>query len=247
MFKNSGKIGLFIAITALLIASCAAPQVTLPTPDLNLVRTEAVVTAMAQLTKEAALIPSATQTVITTTAEPLTTQTPYVVTATPSITGSSGGTGGSSSGGGSSSSIIPTWTPIIYQATYITQNYLDGYPCPTGELPDFEITFKNTGAATWNHTSYYYKLLYNLQGKEYTDEKLTKNSLYYIPNDVPSGSKVTLTIDIQCPKYPSPTSWTTQWGLVNDNGAIIAKFYFRFYTVTHVAPTPTKTRTPSPG
>jgi hypothetical protein len=245
--KNLGKIGLFIAITALLITSCAAPQVTLPTPDLNLVRTEAVVTAMAQLTKQAAIFSTAAKTKTATPTESLTTLTPIAATATPSIYGSSGSSGGSSGGGGSGGATSPTAKPVIYGAQYITQNPLDGYPCPTGELPDFKVTLKNTGAATWNHTSYYYKLLYNLQGKESTGEQLTKNSLYYIPNDVPSGSKVTLTLDIQCPKYPSPTAWTTQWGLVNDNGEIFARFYFRFYTGAHAVPTLAKTPTQSPG
>jgi hypothetical protein len=241
MYKISGKIGLFIAITALLITSCAVPQVTLPTPDLNLVRTEAVVTAMAQMTKQAALIPTATKTKIVTTAEPLTTSTPIVITATPSIYGSSGSSGGSS--GGSSSGVkSPTGTPVVYGAAFITQDPLDGYPCPTGEQLDFKITFLNTGAATWDHLSYYYKLLYNSG-----PEQLTRNNQYFIPKDVPSGSKVTLILDIQCPRYASPTAWTTQWGLVNNNGQIFAKFYFRFYTVTHVVPTPTKTPTQSPG
>lgn len=241
MFKSSDKIGLLIAITALLITSCAAPQVTLPTPDLNLVRTEAVVTALAQMTKEAALIPLATKTPVVSTLGPLTTTTPYVVTATPSIYGSSGGGSGGTGGSGSSGTSIPTWTPVIYGAQFVTQNPLDGYACPTGEWLDFIVTLKNTGAATWDQT-YYYKKLYNIP-----DIKLTKSDLYMLSTDVPSGSKVTLILDIECPTYPSPSAWTTQWGLVNDNGAIFAKFFFRFYTVVHGAPTPTKAHTPSPG
>ena len=241
MFKSSGKISLLIAITALLITSCAVPQVTLPTPDLNLVRTEAVMTAMAQLTKEAALIQNPTKTKVISTTTPMTTTTPYVITATPSIYGSSGSGSGSTGSGGSSGVIVPTWTPVIYQAQFVSQNYLDGYACPTGELLDFKLIFKNTGAATWN-TTYYYKRLYNLP-----DVELTKSDQYMLSSNVPSGSKATLIIDITCPTYPSPSPWTTQWGLVNDNGAVFAKFYFRFYTVPHVAPTPTKNPTPSLG
>ena len=248
MFKSSTKIGLSIVITALLITSCAAPQVTLPTPDLNLVRTEAVVTALAQMTKEAALIPMATQTEeVTTTPAPLTTSTPYVITATPSIYSGGGVTSGGTGGGSSSGTSIPTWTPVIYSAEFVTQNYLDGYHCPTGEQFDFKSTLKNTGAATWNHKTYYYKLLYNLNGKFPADVKLTNSDQYPLPVDVPSGSKVELVIDIMCPKYPSEAAWTTQWVLVNDNGAGFAKFFFYFYTVPHGTPIPTKTRTPSPG
>jgi hypothetical protein len=165
-----------------------------------------------------------------------------VITATPSIYSGGGVTSSGTGGGGSSGISIPTWTPVIYQAEYVTQNYLDGYACPTGQLLDFELTFKNTGAATWDHTSYYYKLLYNSP-----DKKLTKSNQYPLSVDVPSGSKVTLIIDIECPTYPSPSAWTTQWGLVNNNGEVFARFFFRFYTVLHVESTPTKTRTPSPG
>ena len=243
MFKNSGKIVLSIAVAVFLITSCAAPQVTLPTPDLNLVRTEAVVTALAQQTKEAALKPNPSQAPVAATSEPMATSTPYVITATSSIYSgggvSSGGTGGGGSSGGTA---IPTWTPVIYAAQFVTQNYLDGYPCQTGGQLDFKITLKNIGAATWSHLTYYYKRLYNSP-----DVKLTNSDQYPLPVDVLSGSKVDLIIDIACPTYPSPTAWTTQWGLVNDNGAIFAKFYFRFFTVEHVTPTPTKTHTPSPG
>jgi len=242
MFKSSSKIGLLIAITALLITSCAAPQVTLPTPDLNLVRTEAVVTALAQMTKEAALIPIATQTQMVSTPETLTTSTPYVITATPSLYSGGGVTGGGTGSGGSSGITIPTWTPDVYQAQYITQNYLDGYACPTGQWLDFKVTLQNVGVVTWDQTSYYYKLLYNIP-----DVKLTKSDQYPLSVDVPYGSKVTLIIDIECPTYPSPSAWTTQWGLVNNNGEVFARFFFRFYTVLHVKPTPTKTRTPTPG
>jgi len=242
MFKSLGKICVLIAITAWFITSCAAPQVTLPTPDLNLVRTEAVVTAMAELTKEAALIPIATQPEMTSTPEPLITSTPYVITATSSIYGSGGVSSGGTGSSGSSGAIIPTWTPVIYQAQFVTQNLLDGYACQTGWWMDFIITLKNTGAATWDHTSYYYKLLYNSP-----NVKLTKQNQYPLPVDVPSGSKVNLVIDIECPTYPSPAAWTTQWGLVNDNGEVFYHFYFRFYTILHIVPTPTKTHTPSPG
>jgi hypothetical protein len=247
MFKRSYKSCLLIAITALLITSCAAPQVILPTPDLNLVRTEAVVTALAQLTKEAALIQNPTKTKVVSKTTPLTTTTPYVVTATPSINSGGGTTGGGSGSGGSSGVIVPTWTPVIYGAQFITQDPLDGYPCPTGELIDYKVILKNTGAATWDHTSYYYRLKFNWTGRFPTDVELTEKDQYMLPIDVPSGSKVTLVIDIQCPAYPDPEAWTTEWRLVNDNGAEFARFFFRFYTVVHGVPTPTRANTPAPG
>ena len=59
MFGKLAKVGWLVALAAILVtASCATPKVTMPTPDENLVRTEAVQTAMAQLTREALLAPS---------------------------------------------------------------------------------------------------------------------------------------------------------------------------------------------
>lgn len=242
MDKRTGKLRVWIAITVLLLAGCASPQTTMPTPDLNLVRTEAVVTAVAQMTKQAALNPLPSNTPLIPTAEPLATSTPIVVTAT-TFYGSGGtGTGGSSGGGGSTSvTPIPTWTPIIYGAVFVTQNYQDGYVCPTGEQPDFKITFQNIGKATWTAAHYYIKRLYNSP-----DVKLTNYDQYPLAADVPPGAKATFTLDIACPTQPGGP-WTTQWGLVNDNGAVFAKFYFRFYTGLQPTHTPVKTNTPSPG
>ena len=91
MFKRSGKISFLIAIAVLIFIGCAEPQVSLPTPDLNLVRTEAVVTAVAQMTRQAALNPVPTQKPVIPTAQPLNTSTPIVITATTSIYGSGSG------------------------------------------------------------------------------------------------------------------------------------------------------------
>ncbi len=242
MYKRTGKLGIWIAIAVLLLVGCATPQLALPTPDLNLVRTEAVVTAIAQLTRQAVLNPSPTNTPLVPTAESFATSTPIVVTATPFYGDGGTGTGGSSGGGGSISvTPIPTWTPIVYGAVFVTQNYLDGYVCPTGEQPDFKITFQNIGKATWTTTKYYIKLLYNSP-----DVTLTNHTQYPLAADVLPGAKGTFTLDIACPTKPGGP-WTTQWGLVNDNGDVFAKFYFRFYTGIHPTRTPTRTPTKSPG
>lgn len=242
MYKRTGKIGIWIAIAVFLLAACAIPQISMPTPDLNLVRTEAVVTAVAQMTKQAALNPAPVKASPTSTSQPSATSTPFVVTATTSIY-SDGGTGTGGTGGGGSISVtpIPTWTPIVYGAVFVTQNYLDGYVCPTGEQPDFSITFQNIGKATWTTTHYYIKRLYNSP-----DVKLTGYDQYPLAADVLPGAKATFMLDIVCPTYPGGP-WTTQWGLINDNGDVFAKFYFRFFTGLQPTHTPVKTHTPSPG
>jgi hypothetical protein len=240
MFKRSGKISALIAVAVLLFTSCAAPKASMPTPDLNLVRTEAVVTAVAQMTRQAALNPIPTLTQAVSTAQPFVTSTPIVITATTSIYGSGGSIGGTSGGSGSGGVIVPTWTPIIYKAVLVDQFPLDGYNCPTGEEPDLKWTLKNIGVATWDTVHYYIRRLYNNP-----DIPLTKSDTYPLPMDVPSGSKVTFAIDILCPKFPGGP-WKTQWELIG-NGEHVAYFNFVFYTGLQPTKTPIKTRTPSPG
>ena len=251
MFGKLAKVGWLVALAAILVtASCAIPKVTMPTPDENLVRTEAVQTAMAQLTREALLAPSSNTN--TSTPVPSTTPNMVVVTATSSMGSSSTGSGGTSGSSGSSSTFVPTWTPSVYIAQYVawSQNPQDGYRCQSGDQIDVSWKLKNIGVVTWKRSEYYYHLLYNLEGNHSTDLRLTKNTLYYLPNDVDPGDTVTLVVDIMCPvspPEPDQVAYTTQWELVNDNGAGFAKFFFRFYSVFHTEPSATPTITPSPG
>lgn len=241
MYKNSGKFVFLIAMAVALLTACAVPKASLPTPDLNLVRTEAVVTAVAQLTKQAALLPQPTLTPIIPTAAPSATAPSFVITATPFYSSGGGSSGGGSGSGGSiSGTPIPTWTPIIYKAKLVDQYPLDGYICPTGEEPDLTWTLQNMGVATWDTTHYYIKRLYNNP-----EIPLTKNDTYPLPADTPPGGKVNLMIDILCPKFPGGP-WLTQWELIG-NGQHVAYFNFRFYTGLHATKTPEKTPTNTPG
>jgi len=240
MIKNVFRVSGLLLAAALLLSACGTPQVTLPTADLNLVRTEAVQTAMAQQTKEALLVqPSATQKAATTT-------TPVAGTATATLSvlsgGTTGGSSGSSGGSYSGGTPLPSPTPVVYKAQYITQNYPDGYNCATGQVIDYIVTLKNIGLVTWD-TTYYYKMI-----KE--SEPIAKHTLYFLPRNVAPGEKIDLIIDINCPTYPGPSQYpfhTTEWGLVNDNGELFAKFWFGFKTVVHTPIVPTKTPTTPPG
>jgi hypothetical protein len=243
MSGKIGEVGWLIAIAAILMAvSCATPQIAIPTQNLDLIRTEAVQTAQAQMTKEALLAPSIAGTLTPTWTPIVFTATPEVATATASISGGSS-TGGSSSGSSSSSGgvVVPTWTPSVYQAKIVGEYPLDGYPCLTGNLIDKTWTIQNTGGVTWDKTVYYIHLRYNNP-----NITLTKYTLYHLLTNVAPGDKVTVTVDILCPPEPGGP-FTTQWGLVNDNGADFAGFYFRFYTVLKGTAIPAPTSTPSPG
>lgn len=133
----------------------------------------------------------------------------------------------------------PTRTPIIYNAKLVDQYPPDGYICPTGGQLDFKITMQNAGVATWKAIQFYIKRLYNSP-----DIRLTNYDLYPLVADIPPGEKGTFTIDVACPTFPGGP-WTTQWGLVNNNGEIFARFYFRFYTGIHPTKTPASTPTKS--
>jgi len=119
---------------------------------------------------------------------------------------------------------VPTWTPSIHKARLVDQYPLDGYICPTGEQLDFTITLQNVGDAKWKATQFYIKRMYNSP-----DIQLTNYDLYPLVVDIPPGEKGTFTIDVICPAFPGGP-WTTQWGMVSENGEIFARFYFRFYT-----------------
>ncbi len=136
---------------------------------------------------------------------------------------------------------VPTWTPVIHNARLVDQYPLDGYICPTGEQLDFKITMQNVGSVTWKAIQFYIKRMYNSP-----DIRLTNYDLYPLVADIPPGEKGTFTIDVACPTIPGGP-WTTQWGLVNNNGEIFARFYFRFYTVFQPTETPVKPTITTPG
>lgn len=250
MIKKLCTVSGLIMAVAILLSACGTPQVTLPTADLNLVRTEAAQTVVAQMTREAVLVqPSATQTVA------MGMPSPMSVTATSPILsgGTSGGSGGSS-GGSYSGTPIPTSTPIIYKAQWVRENYYDGYKCTWGWPIDYIQTVKNIGAATWD-TTYYYKVLdeyYYRENKEYPYDKVKEpetiatNKRYFLKKAVAPGETVDLVIDIICP-YVLDVIHTTEWGLVNDNGEVFYRFWFGFYSVTPAPAVPTATKTAAPG
>jgi len=242
MLGKFGKIGWMITLAIGLLLTACAPKVVMPTQDINLVRTEAVQTALAQVAREDALAPAPSATPIPVTITPLA-DTPIVmvVTATSPIY-----SGGSSSGGGSYSAItpIPTWTPVAFgvQVLDYLQNPPDGYVCLTGNEIDVTWVLKNTGVATWDKT-YYYKVLWE------TVKIAKRPQGYFLEENVPPGKQIKIIADIKCPTTPKldGAGWITQWVLVSDN-AEQRKFFFRFYTALHPpTPTPTATKTPSPG
>ena len=233
MQKMKRKIMIGMALSAILLAgACNAAQPAEPTPDLSAIKTEAVQTAMVEMTVQAALSP--TKTSVPPTMTPLPTATLNSGAAQPAAGSSSTGSTSSGGSGGSSGTPIPTWTPDVYRCEYVTQTPLDG-PQTTGWNYDFVITMRNVGVADWTKADYYVKWL--------GGDDLSPSHIYKLPKDVGYYETVDITIDIQVPVTPKGVpGYITEWAIVNDNGEEFCNFYHQI-TMT-LTPQPTNTKTP---
>jgi hypothetical protein len=233
MQKMKRKIMIGMALSAILLAgACNAAQPAEPTPDLSAIKTEAVQTAMVEMTVQAALSP--TKTSVPPTMTPLPTATLNSGAAQPAAGSSSTGSTSSGVSGGSSGTPIPTWTPDVYRCEYVTQTPLDG-PQTTGWNYDFVITMRNVGVAKWTKADYYVKWV--------DGDDLSPSHIYKLPKDVGYWETVDITIDIQVPVTPKGVpGYITEWAIVNDNGEEFCNFYHQI-TMT-LTPQPTNTKTP---
>ena len=219
MFKIFGKVGLTLAVIALLAGSgCVTPAPVIEeTPDLNLIKTQAVETAVMQITAEAKMMPSPTSTEVPSTATPLeNSNTPLTATAIPA--------GG---GGGYSNTPMPTWTPIVYGCKFINQTPDDGIQYIGADV-DVIWTLKNVGAATWKAGTYYY------HWAGYDD--ISPSHWYSLKEDVPPYATVKVIVDVHVPVAPG--KYRTQWYMVNDNGEEFCGFYYYVHAIPLPTPTP---------
>jgi len=219
-------------LSILLGASCGTAETQEPTPDVNAVKTEAVKTAMAEMTVQAALSPSKTAPPLTLT--PLPTATLNTDAAQPPAGGSAPST--PSTGGGSSGTPIPTWTPDPYACEYVTEEPLDG-PQMTGWNYDKTWTFRNVGTNTWTVADYYIKWS--------GGDDISPQHIYKIPHDVAPYETVVFTVDIVVPTTPvtEGVAYVTEWQLISDNGEVTCSF---FHAITRTYLPDTKTPTPKP-
>jgi hypothetical protein len=233
MQKMKRKMLIGMALSAILLAgACNAAEPAEPTPNLSAIKTEAVQTAMVEMTVQAALSP--TKTSVPPTMTPLPTATLNSGAAQPAAGSSSTGSTSSGGSGGSSGTPIPTWTPDVYRCEFVTQTPLDG-PQTTGWNYDFVITMRNVGVADWTKADYYVKWL--------GGDDLSPTHIYKLPKDVGYYETVDITIDIQVPVSPKGVpGYITEWAIVNDNGEEFCNFYHQI-TMT-LTPQPTNTKTP---
>jgi hypothetical protein len=229
MQKIFKRIILGTVFAALLVmTACGTGETGEPTPDINAIRTEAVKTAMVEMTVQAALSP--TETAPPPTMTPLPTATLNTGAAQPA-TGSSSSSASSSSG--SSGAVVtagPTATPDIYICEFVDQSPLDG-PQMTGWIYDVVWTFRNVGTAKWTKADYYIMWA--------GGDDLSPTHIYKLSKDVGYYETVDIGVDITIP--PSPVGvpgYITKWALVNNNGEQICNFYHQI-TLTYPPPTAT--------
>jgi len=222
------KVMVSFLILAVIALSACTPKVTEEetTPDLGDVKTQAVQTAVSQMTSDAEGAekePEAELPTIT----PITKAETTVVVPTATVYVSNGGnSGGSTSGGSSSGTPIPTLTPDVYICDVINQTPYDGNQYVGADV-DVTWTLKNLGVATWTAGTYYY------YWAGYDD--LSPTHSFTLANDVPMYGTIDITIDVRVPVTPG--QYRTQWYMVNDNGESFCGFYY----YVNAIPLPTAT------
>ena len=177
------------------VAAQLAAQTTVePTLDPNLIRTEAAQTVEAELAKKA----TATQPAPLATVAPLNTVGPIPVLVSP--------TAG-----------IPV-TSTGNTAEWRGQWPVDGSNITVGTDVDVQWTLKNTGTKTWTK-EYQYRFYLG-------DGQFHKYTAYYLPKEVLPGEEVTITVDMK-PNLANGNYYEL-WVLTDNFGANFSQFDVRF-------------------
>lgn len=205
----------FLALIVSLVGCTGPTAVVEPTPDIPLIRTEAVQTVVSKLTIEAALNPTATiaptdtpAPVVTATSAPTATQPPAATaTSMPTIRPATSGGGGV---------VYPTATRRSGpdQANLLSQEPKDGTVVSAGSEFDGSWVFKNIGTSTWT-TGYEYRFA--------GGTNLAKKDIYTVPGSVKPNDSITLYTDMVAPSEGG--RYVSYWELVNENGDIFYEFY----------------------
>jgi hypothetical protein len=215
----------FLIMAVVILSACTQKAASEEaTPDLGAVKTQAVQTAVSQMTADAAAGKEAPTSELPTITPIATTNAAVIPTAT--IRVSSSGGSGSSSSSSSSGTPIPTATPDVYICEVVGQNPLDGNQYVGADL-DVYWTLKNVGVATWKAGTYYY------HWTGYSD--LSPTHSFTLTEDVPMYDTIQIMVDVKVPITPG--QYRTQWYMVNDNGENFCGFYY----YVNAMPLPTAT------
>ncbi|MBM3136586.1 MAG: hypothetical protein FJZ98_00175 [Chloroflexi bacterium] len=230
---NKKRTGLWLTLAAvMLLSACGIGEAGEPTPDEEAIRTQAVQTAVAQMTVQAALNPTSTE--VPPTITPLPTAT--LGTAVP--VGSGASTSGGTGSGSGAAYVSPT--PKQWGCEWITQSPYD-QALHTGWWDDYVVTLKNTGTKTWWGDVVYWKERENCSYCNFISSPKQR----FINANVQPGQTVQIRIDVNVPTQPYKEGFRMVWDLINDNGERFCPFDFSIpftypvataWTVTPLSP-----------
>jgi hypothetical protein len=234
--KSNLKIlnGLMIIILAVSLSACGPSAPAEPTIDPNMIKTEAVQTAFAQMTLEAIMNPSVTPTATATALPTSTTAPTFTATAATQVALPGVATKAVALPGVApqpASGLAPVSTGD--KAEWVSQSPVDGYKIylKTDEsaVRNFDLiwTVKNIGTTTWNTT---YKARYFSGAKFFNEVTEVK----FRDASVPPGGTTNIIIDVTCPSAAG--TYLTTWVLSNPDGANFYVVTFEFTVVDGVRP-----------
>lgn len=203
-----------LILSLVLITACQSASSALPAEDVSAIRTQAVQTAVMEITVQAVLHPSvpASQIPVEETALPAAPVEPIITTSplTESFNVEPNNL--------SVNSVPPDAAqPLdVYQCEFVSQSPLDK-PQAAGANYDVVWTIRNTGVATWNTREYQIKWL--------GGSDLSPCRQYALPGNIAPSESVEIIVDIKIPPNPSDDMLLTRWGIVNDNGDVFCKFF----------------------
>ncbi len=198
--KSKIRVVLALLLSAALLTSCLNNAAQSPTPDVNMVYTQAAQTLAFQLTGTAAAMPTATFTPApTNTTAPTATLAgtlPPLGTIAPAIT---------LPGIATATQSVPKAPDA---ALWVEQTPADGTLIGAGTKFDVAWKLKNTGTTTWT-TKYFYRY--------YSGAKLHENtSSYFLKSTVSPEGEVILYADMIAPMTSG--EYTTTWVITNEAG-----------------------------
>lgn len=237
--KSNLKIlnSLLIIVFAVSLSACGPSAPVEPAIDPNMIKTEAVQTAFAQMTLEAIMNPSATP-------QPTETPVPTATTAPTMTITATVGTPIALPGVATKAVALPgvaTQAPVSGlaplttgdKAEWISNTPVDGYKIylktDESSVRNFDLIWsvKNTGTTTWNTS---YKARYFSGAKFFNEVTEVK----FRDASVPPGGLTNIIIDVTCPSVAG--TYLTTWVLSNPDGGNFYVVTFEFTVIDGVRP-----------
>jgi hypothetical protein len=232
--SSKKMIGLsLLVVSILLLAACTPKEAAEPTPDPNMVYTQAAETVAAQLTSQAPKEPTIDPNKIRTeAAQTVAAEMAQKATITPLPTLAQINTLAPLPAQAQPTAPLPS-TSAGNAAEWRGQWPVDGTSVSVGIDTDAYWTLKNIGTKTWTK-QYQYRFYLG-------DGQFHKTKAYFLPKDVLPGEEITITVDMKA-NLPNG-NYYEMWVLTDENGVNFSQFDVRF-SVGGAAPTSAATKAP---